>query len=102
MFILNLQGCKYKISKKMHIDEFIKVMDSSIDIHATNGGFQFTKDTKIPKWDDISYWVVLTEYKEDLEYKINKLEKENEEMVKMALKIQDEIEYINSVINNID
>lgn len=93
---------KYKISKKMHIDEFIKFMDSSIDIQAKLGGFPFTKDTELPKWDDISYWVVSTEYKEDLEYKIKKLEKENEEMVKMALKIQDEIEYINSVLNNID
>ena len=93
---------KYKISKKMHMDEFIKFMDSSIDIQATLGGFPFTKDTEIPKWDDVSYWVISTEYKEDLEYKIMKLEKENEEMVKMALKLKAKIENMNSILSNIN
>ena len=82
----------YKINNNVPMSEFLEFLEKSIDIQASLGGFGFTKDTNIPTWDDLSYWVVETIVEEDLDYTISKLEQEYEMLYKLAQQIKLNIE----------
>lgn len=92
---------KYKIINNIPMTDFLTFFENSIDIQATLGGFGFTKDTNIPIWDDLSYWVVETIVEEDLHYKISKLEKEYEMLYKLAQQIKLDIEVSNHALDSL-
>ena len=92
---------KYKETAGLSIDEFIKFIETSIDVQAALGGFKFTPITKLPTWDDISYWVIETNLEKDLKYQIKKLEQENIEMVKLAKRIRTELDRVNVILDNL-
>ena len=70
-------------------------------MQAALGDFKCAPITKLPTWDDISYWVIETEVKEDLEYKIKKLEQEHIEMTKLVEILMADIKTINSIIDSL-
>jgi serine/threonine protein phosphatase PrpC len=92
---------KYKETAGLSMDEFIKFLETSIDVQAALGGFKCSPITKLPTWDDISYWVIETEVKEDLEYKIKKLEQEHIDMTKLVEILMADIKTINSIIDSL-
>ena len=93
---------KYKENTRFSMDEFMKFIETSIDIQAVLGGFKLTVGVEhIPTWDDLSYWVIDTSVEEDLEYRIKKLEQENSEMKKLAHSIRRELDSVNGIINRL-
>jgi serine/threonine protein phosphatase PrpC len=89
---------KYKETSGLSMDEFIKFLETSIEVQAALGDFKCAPITKLPTWDDISYWVIETEVKEDLEYKIKQLEQEHIEMTKLVKHIRNELDKVNSIL----
>ena len=93
---------KYKDAAELSMDEFIPFLENSIEVQAQLGGFNCTPGIEqIPTWDDLSYWVIETDFKEDLEYRIKKLEQENIEMTKLAESIRKDIDMVNSVLDRL-
>jgi hypothetical protein len=79
--------------------EFMEVIKTRIDANATKGAFGFSHFTKIPTWDDLSYWIVETKVTEDLEFKVKKLEEEHVRMTTLANRIRHELGLINTLIS---
>ena len=79
--------------------DFMELVKTRIDVNATKVGFGFSQHTKMPTWDDLSYWIVETKVTEDLEFKVNKLEEEHEQMTKLANRIKHELSLVNTLIS---
>ena len=90
---------KYKITNNMPMADFIEFVEKSIDIQAALGGFGFTKDTNIPTWDDLSYWIVETTFEEDLHYKISKLEQEYQMLYDLSEQLKLDIKLTNQCLD---
>ena len=94
---------KYKDTAELSMDDFITFLENSIDVQAVLGGFKCTPEIDhIPTWDDISYWVIDTDVDIDMEYQIEKLEKENIELMALATSIRNELDRVNAILDKID